>query len=93
MGNDGKARPAHREKAVVHRSPTERQARNAATTLICGDCRTEMKKLASGSVDAIICDPIYPEVDREYGRMSEKDWHAMMREVVAQRSSPRPAGF
>jgi DNA modification methylase len=43
-----------------------------------------MKKLASGSIDAIICDPIYPEVNREYGKISEKDWHAMMREVVAQ---------
>jgi hypothetical protein len=37
-----------------------------------------MKKLAAGSIDAIIC------VDREYGRMSEQDWHAMMREIVAQ---------
>jgi hypothetical protein len=84
VGNDGKARPARKEIAVVHRSPAERQARIAATTLICGDCRAEMRKLAAGSIDAIICDPIYPEVSREYGRMSEKDWHAMMREVVAQ---------
>jgi hypothetical protein len=84
VGNDGKARPARKEAAVVHRSAAERQARITATTLICGDCRAEMRKLAAGSVDAIICDPIYPEVDREYGRMSEKDWHAMMREVVAQ---------
>jgi hypothetical protein len=84
VGNDGKARPARKEIAVVHRSPAERQARIAATTLICGDCRVEMKKLAAGSVDAIICDPIYPEVEREYGRMSEQDWHVMMREVVGQ---------
>src|SRR5207248_1329083 len=62
----------------------ERQARIAATTLTCGDCRAEMRKLAAGSIDAIITDPIYPEVSREYGRMPEKDWHAMMREVVAQ---------
>jgi hypothetical protein len=84
VGNDGKARPARREIAVVHRSPAERQARIAATTLLCGDCRTEMKRLAAGSVDAIVCDPIYPEVRREYGRLSEKDWHALMREVVSQ---------
>src|SRR4051794_36649533 len=84
VGNDGKARPARREIAVVHRTVAERQARTAATTLICGDCRTEMRKLAAGSIDAIITDPIYPEVDREYGRMSEKDWHTMMQEVVAQ---------
>jgi hypothetical protein len=84
LGEDGRVQPAHREKAVVHRSPAERQARIAATTLICGDCRTEIKKLVTGGIDAIICDPIYPEVEREYGRLSEHDWHAMMREVVAQ---------
>jgi len=84
VGNDGKARPARKEIAVVHRSPAERQARIAAVTLFQGDCRAEMRKLASGSIDAIITDPIYPEVDREYGRMSERDWHALMREVVAQ---------
>jgi DNA modification methylase len=84
IGEDGKARPARREIAVVHRSPAERQARIAATTLICGDCRAEMKKLATSSIDAIICDPIYPEVNREYGKISEKDWHALMKEVVIQ---------
>jgi DNA methylase len=84
VGKDGKARPARKEIAVIHRTPAERQARIAATTLFCGDCRTEMKKLASGSIDAIITDPIYPCVDREYGRMSEQYWHAMMREVVTQ---------
>ena len=51
--------------------------------MICGDCRTEMKRIGTGSVDAIITDPIYPEVDREYGRVSEKDWHALMHQVVA----------
>ncbi len=84
VGEDGKARPAKREIAVVHRSPAEREARIAATTLIHGDCRTEMRKLAASSIDAIICDPIYPEVDREYGKISENDWHALMREVVTQ---------
>jgi len=33
-------------------------------------------------VDCIITDPIYPEVSREYGRMSEGDWHSLMRDVV-----------
>jgi hypothetical protein len=84
LGSDGKYRPAYRELPVIHRSPAERWARIAATTLIWGDCRTEMKKLASRSIDAIITDPIYPCVDREYGRMSEQDWHGLMRAVVAQ---------
>ena len=60
IGEDGKARPARKSSPIVHRSPAERQARIAATTLIRGDCRKEMRKLASASTDAIITDPIYP---------------------------------
>src|SRR5262249_27382601 len=44
VGEDGKARPAARQSQVVHRPPAERQTRIAATTLIQGDCRKEMKK-------------------------------------------------
>lgn len=46
-----------------------------------------MTNLAGRSIDAIITDPIYPEVDREYGGMTENHWHAMnamMREFVAE---------
>jgi DNA modification methylase len=53
-------------------------------TLIHGDCTREMLDLESASVDAIITDPPYPEIDRDYGRMTEKRWHAMMRIVVEQ---------
>ena len=53
-----------------------------ATRLIHGDCRQEMKKLADKSIDLILTDPPYPEIDREYGRMTEAEWHGMMREVV-----------
>jgi DNA modification methylase len=36
-------------------------------------------------VDAIITDPIYPEVHRKgYPKISEADWHDMMRTVVKQ---------
>jgi hypothetical protein len=84
VGEDGKARPAIKQAQVVHRSPAERQARITAATLIHGDCRKEMKRLPSKSIDAIICDPIYPEVSREYGKISEQAWHAMMRGVVVE---------
>jgi hypothetical protein len=47
VGEDGKARPAIRQPQVVHRSPAERRARIEAVTLIQGDCRKEMRKLAS----------------------------------------------
>jgi DNA modification methylase len=59
-------------------------ARLAATTLIYGDCRDKLKEIASKSVDAIITDPIYPEIDRDYGRISEAEWHDLMHDVVLQ---------
>jgi hypothetical protein len=93
VGEDGKARPATRQAQVVHRSPAERKTRIEATTLIHGDCGTEMRKLASRTIDAIITDPIYPEVNREYGKITEKKWHALMRAVVAEaRRVLKPTG-
>lgn len=53
----------------------------------------ELKKIATGSIDAIICDPIYPEVKREYGRITEQEWHGLMRVVVTEaRRVLRPKG-
>jgi len=84
VGADGKYRPAAKPLKAIPRSPVERKARIEAVTLIHGDCRKELKRLASQSVDAIITDPIYPEVNRQYGRISEDQWHSLMREVVAE---------
>jgi DNA modification methylase len=84
VGEDGKYRPANKPLKAVARSPVERNARIGAVTLIEGDCRTELKKIASHSVDAIITDPIYPEVNRQYGRITEEDWHDLMRAVVGE---------
>jgi DNA modification methylase len=58
-----------------------------------GDCRTLLPTIPSGSVDAVISDPIYPEVDRSYGRISEAEWHDLMRVVVAEcRRILKPSG-
>jgi len=84
VGQDGKVRPAHKALKVIARSETERQNRLAAATLIHGDCRSELKKIATGSIDTIITDPIYPEVNRSYGRVTETEWHDLMHEVVHQ---------
>jgi hypothetical protein len=73
-----------KEPPSVFRTAEERRARIEATTLLHGDCRDVLKRLPSQSVDAIITDPIYPEVRRAYGRISEADWHEMMRAVVAE---------
>jgi DNA modification methylase len=58
-----------------------------------GDCRDLLKTLGDGSVDAIITDPPYPEITRDYGRMTEVEWHEMMRGVVAEaRRVLKPSG-
>jgi DNA modification methylase len=77
----------------VHRTANERKSRVEAVTLIHGDCRDQLKKVPTKSVDAIITDPPYPEVKREYGRISEGNWHAMMRDVVIEcRRVMKPTG-
>jgi predicted methyltransferase len=82
VGQDGKYRPVAKALKAVERSAIERTSRIEAATLIHGDCRNELRKIASKTADAVICDPIYPEVRREYGRISEPDWHDLMKEVV-----------
>lgn len=85
VGTDGKLyRSTPKPLKTVNRSPVERKGRIEAATLIHGDCRKELKKVTSHSVDAIITDPIYPEVNREYGRVTEDQWHTMMQTVVTE---------
>ena len=58
-----------------------------------GDSVDVMRGLPSASIDAVITDPPYPEIDREYGRMSEADWWDMMMGVCAEtRRLLKPAG-
>ena len=49
-----------------------------------GDCREVMARMDAESVDAIITDPPYAEIDRDYGRLSEPQWHKLMDGVVSQ---------
>jgi 16S rRNA G966 N2-methylase RsmD len=92
-GLDGRERPATRTPAVVHRPPEERAARIAATTLHHGDCLDVLPALPASSVDVAFLDPPYPEIDREYGRLTEPDWHDMMRAVVREcRRALKPTG-
>lgn len=49
--------------------------------------------IPSESVDAIIADPPYPEVDRSYGRMSESEWFSLMDRVCGEsRRILKPTG-
>ncbi len=56
--------------------------RTGSAELILGDCRTKLKEIRTSSIDAIISDPIYPEVNREYGKITEAEWLDLMAVVV-----------
>lgn len=61
--------------------------------VIHGDCLDVMRGMPAMSVDAIVTDPPYPEIDRPYGRMTEPEWHAMMKGLVAEcRRVLKPSG-
>ncbi len=78
---------------TVKPQPRPRRARLNATRLIHGDCRKELAKLPDRSVDLILTDPPYPEIDREYGRLAEAEWHELMRAVVTEgRRVLKPTG-
>jgi len=58
-----------------------------------GDCREVMATLDADSVDAIVTDPPYAEIDRPYGRLTEPEWHDLMDGVMAQvRRVLKPSG-
>lgn len=62
-------------------------------SLYFDDCLTVLPTLPAESVDCVISDPPYPEIDREYGRMNEADWMVMMQAVVKEtRRILKPAG-
>jgi ParB-like nuclease family protein/DNA methylase len=84
-------RTRHAEKRAKHQAATTvkpqsrtKKQRLKATRLIHGDCRREMKKLRANSIDLILTDPPYPEIDREYGRLTEDEWHDLMHAVVTE---------
>ncbi len=47
-----------------------------------GDCLDVLKTIPTFSVDAVITDPPYPEIDRSYGRWTEAEWWALIVEGV-----------
>lgn len=62
-------------------------------TLYHGDCIEIMRGLPDASIDAVITDPPYPEIDREYGRMTEAAWWDMMMGVCVEvRRLLKPTG-
>ena len=93
-------RARHAEKRAKHQAATTvkpqsrtKKQRFKATRLIHGDCRREMKKLRANSIDLILTDPPYPEIEREYGKLTENEWHELMQAVVTEgRRVLKPTG-
>jgi DNA modification methylase len=62
-------------------------------TIHQGDCREVMATLDAESIDAVVCDPPYAEIDRPYGRLTEPQWHELMDGVIEQvRRVLKPSG-
>jgi DNA modification methylase len=86
-------RAEYQEAKTIKPQARPNKERLKATRLIHGDCRRELKKLPDKSVDLILTDPPYPEIDREYGRLTEIEWHELMRTVVTEgRRVLKPSG-
>lgn len=64
-----------------------------AWTIHHGDSVETLSRLPSESVDSVVTDPPYAEIDRPYGRLTEPEWHRMMDGVIAQvRRVLKPTG-
>jgi DNA modification methylase len=58
-----------------------------------GDCLEVMKTLEAGIIDAVITDPPYPGIKREYGYWTEAEWFDMMCPLVTEvRRVLKPTG-
>jgi DNA modification methylase len=62
-------------------------------TIHHGDSVETLSRLPGESVDSVVTDPPYAEIDRPYGRLTEPEWHRLMDDVVAQvRRVLKPTG-
>lgn len=50
--------------------------------IIHGDCQEELKTIDSDSIDAVITDPPYPHVKRDYGYWTTEEWWELIVENV-----------
>ena len=62
-------------------------------TIHHGNCLDILPTIPSGSIDAVITDPPYPEISRDYGRLTEDEWWALMMGVCTEvRRVLKPTG-
>jgi hypothetical protein len=61
--------------------------------LYLGDCLSVLPHIPPASVDAVVCDPPYPCIERSYGRLTEAEWHGLMHALVPEvRRVLKPSG-
>ena len=61
--------------------------------LLHGDCLELLQTIPAQSVDAVITDPPYPMIKRDYGMLTEDEWWALMMGVCAEvRRVLKPTG-
>lgn len=61
--------------------------------VIEGDCIDVLRGMPDGCVDAVVTDPPYPGIAREYGTWTEGQWSALMDQVVTEcRRVLKPSG-
>ena len=51
-------------------------------TVVCGDCLDILPTIPDASIDAVIKDPPYPHIKRDYGTWTEAEWWEMVVEGV-----------
>jgi hypothetical protein len=65
----------------------------AAWSVEVADAVDFLRRLPPGCLDAVLCDPPYPEIDRPYGRLTEEEWHTLMHALVSEvRRALKPSG-
>lgn len=74
-GIDGKVRSIRRTTKIDREISGE-------VRLIHGDCLTELRGIPDQSVDVVLCDPPYPCIEREYGKLTEDEWQVFMEGLV-----------
>jgi hypothetical protein len=68
-------------------------AGRAAWSVEVADAVDFLRRLPDGCLDAVLCDPPYPEIDRPYGRLTEAEWHMLMHALVPEvRRALKPSG-
>jgi DNA modification methylase len=61
--------------------------------VLCGDCLELLPSIPSGSIDAVITDPPYPMIKRDYGMLTEAAWFDLMMGVCSEvRRILKPSG-